>query len=42
VRVDDDVRLHSALAEGHVDHGELLRAHSLLSVSRRELVSDDR
>ena len=42
VRVDDDVGLHSTLGEGHVDGGPLLRANSLLSVTRRELVSDGR
>jgi hypothetical protein len=41
VRVDDDVRLHARLGEGHVDGGVLLRADSLLSVTGGELVTDD-
>ena len=41
MRVDDDIRLHAALAERHVDHGELLRTDSLLSMSGRELVTND-
>ena len=41
VRVDDDVGLDASLREGHVDGAPLLRAHTLLTVTRRELVTDD-
>jgi hypothetical protein len=41
MRIDDDVRLHSRFTEGHVDRGVLLRADTFLSVTRRELVTDD-
>ena len=40
VGVDNDVWLHAALAERHVDRGPLLRAHALLAMARRELVAD--
>ena len=39
--VDDDVGLHAALRERHVDHRPLLRADTLLTVTRGELVADD-
>ena len=40
VRVDDDVGLHPALRERHVDGGPLLRADAFLPVPRRELVAN--
>lgn len=42
VRVDDDIWLHSRFTERHVDGRELLRANTLLTVTRRELVTDNR
>lgn len=42
VRVDDYVWLHAALAEGHVDSWPFLGTNTLLAVSRRELVANDR
>jgi hypothetical protein len=41
MRIDDYVWLNPRLAEWHVDRRILLRADTFLSVSRRELVSDD-
>lgn len=41
VRVDNNIRLHTALAERHVNRGEFLRTYTLLTVSGRELVTDD-
>lgn len=41
VRVDDNIRLHTALAERHVNRREFLRTYTLLTVSGRELVTDD-
>lgn len=42
VRVDDDIGLHPALGEGHVDSRPLLGANTLLTVSRGELVTNRR
>ena len=41
MRVDDDVGLHPALRERHVDSGPFLGADTFLPVAGRELVSDD-
>ena len=41
MRVDDEVGLDAALGERHVDRGPQLRAHTLLTVARRELITDD-
>ena len=42
MRVDDYIRLHTALGKGHVDHRPLLGANTFLTVPRRELVTNDR
>eukprot|EP00160_Parvularia_atlantis_P019732 Unigene7868_Nuclearia_a/m.24167 Unigene7868_Nuclearia_a/g.24167 ORF Unigene7868_Nuclearia_a/g.24167 Unigene7868_Nuclearia_a/m.24167 type:complete len:339 (-) Unigene7868_Nuclearia_a:1067-2083(-) len=42
VRVDDHVRHHARLAEGHVDRGPLDAAHALLPVAGREFVANGR
>lgn len=42
VWVDDNIRLHSTFTEWHIDSWELLRANTLLTMSRGEFVSDDR
>ncbi len=39
MRIDDDVRLHAALREWHVDRRPFLRANTLLTVSRREFIT---
>ena len=41
MRVDDYIRLHTTLGERHVDHRPLLGANTLLTVPRRELVTND-
>lgn len=41
MRVDDQIRLHAALGEGHIDGRPKLRANTLLTVTRRELVTND-
>lgn len=41
MRVDDQIRLHAALGEGHIDGRPELRANTLLTVTRRELVTND-
>ena len=42
MRINDNVRLDSTLAEGHVDGGPHLRADSFLPVSGGELVTNYR
>ena len=42
VRIDDNVRLHAAFAERHVDRRPLLGADTFLTVPRRELVANYR
>lgn len=42
MRVDNNVWLHSALRERHVNRWPLLGAYTFLAVSRRELVTNDR
>jgi len=42
VRVNDEIRLDTTLRERHVDRRPQLRADTLLSVTRRELVTDNR
>lgn len=42
MRVDDQIGLHAALGEGHVDCRPELRQHTLLTVTRGELVTNDR
>lgn len=41
VRVDNNIWLHTALAERHIDRRELLGTYTLLTVSGRELVTND-
>ena len=41
MRVDDQIGLHAALGEGHVDCRPELRQNTLLTVTRRELVTND-
>ena len=42
MRVNDQIRLNATLREGHVNGGPKLRANTLLTVSRGELVTNNR